>query len=124
MKNLVIVESPSKSKTIMKYLGPDYEVVSSKGHIRDLAMTGKGKLGVDIDNNFKPTYVVSEDKADVVKSLKSKIKHASHVFLATDPDREGEAISWHLADELGLDLDNNATCCFQRNHQIRGCCGF
>lgn len=104
MKNLVIVESPSKSKTIMKYLGSEYDVVSSKGHIRDLATTGKGKLGVDIENDFKPTYEVSEDKADVVKSLKSKVKHASKVYLATDPDREGEAISWHLADELGLDL--------------------
>lgn len=104
MKKLVIVESPSKSKTIMKYLGSEYEVVSSKGHIRDLAMTGKGKLGVDIDQEFKPTYVVSEDKADVVKSLKSKVKQASTIYLATDPDREGEAISWHLADELGLDL--------------------
>ncbi len=105
MKNLVIVESPSKSKTIMKYLGSDFDVVSSKGHIRDLATTGKGGLGVDISANFKPTYVVSEDKADVVKSLKSKIKSADTVYLATDPDREGEAISWHLADELGLDLD-------------------
>ena len=104
MKNLVIVESPSKSKTIMKYLGPDFEVVSSKGHIRDLATTGKGGLGVDIAAGFKPTYVISEDKADVVKSLKSKIKAADKVYLATDPDREGEAISWHLADELGLDL--------------------
>jgi len=105
MKNLVIVESPSKSKTIMKYLGPDYDVVSSKGHIRDLATTGKGGLGVDIAQSFKPTYVVSEDKADVVKSLKSKVKSATTVYLATDPDREGEAISWHLADELGLDLE-------------------
>lgn len=104
MKNLVIVESPSKSKTIMKYLGPDFDVVSSKGHIRDLATTGKGGLGVDIAAGFKPTYVVSEDKADVVKSLKSKVKAATTVYLATDPDREGEAISWHLADELGLDL--------------------
>ena len=105
MKNLVIVESPSKSKTIMKYLGPDFDVVSSKGHIRDLATTGKGGLGVDIAGGFKPTYVVSEDKADVVKSLKSKVKSADVVYLATDPDREGEAISWHLADELGLDLE-------------------
>ena len=104
MKNLVIVESPSKSKTIMKYLGPDFEVVSSKGHIRDLATSGKGGLGVDIAAGFKPTYVISEDKEDVVKSLKSKVKSAGAVFLATDPDREGEAISWHLADELGLDL--------------------
>jgi DNA topoisomerase-1 len=105
MKNLVIVESPSKSKTIMKYLGPDFDVVSSKGHIRDLATTGKGKLGVDIAAGFKPTYVVSEDKSDVVKALKAKVKTATTVYLATDPDREGEAISWHLADELGLDLD-------------------
>ena len=93
MKKLVIVESPSKSKTIMKYLGSEFEVVSSKGHIRDLATTGKGKLGVDIEQDFKPTYVVSEDKADVVKSLKSKVKQASEIYLATDPDREGEAIS-------------------------------
>lgn len=89
----------------MKYLGPDFDVVSSKGHIRDLATTGKGGLGVDIAAGFKPTYVVSEDKADVVKSLKSKVKSADKVYLATDPDREGEAISWHLADELGLDLE-------------------
>ena len=102
MKNLVIVESPSKSKTIGKYLGQDYTVVSSKGHIRDLATRGKEGLGVDIENDFAPTYEVSKDKTDTVKDLKSKAKKAEHVFLATDPDREGEAISWHLAQELGL----------------------
>ncbi len=107
MKNLVIVESPSKSKTIEKYLGSDYEVVSSKGHIRDLAIKGKDGLGVDISDNFKPTYTVSDDKKETVKELKAKAKKADHVYLATDPDREGEAISWHLASELNLDTDQN-----------------
>lgn len=74
MKNLVIVESPSKSKTIEKYLGEDFEVVSSKGHIRDLATTGKGGLGVDFDNDFEATYKISKDKKDVVKELKAKAK--------------------------------------------------
>lgn len=107
MKNLVIVESPSKSKTIEKYLGKDYEVVSSKGHIRDLAIKGKDGLGVDIENNFTPTYVVNTDKKDTVKELKKLAKKADHVFLATDPDREGEAISWHLASELGVSVDED-----------------
>ncbi len=102
MKNLVIVESPSKSKTIGKYLGPDYTVVSSKGHIRDLAIKGKEGLGVDIDNDFKPTYEISKDKKDTVKELKKLAEESDYVYLATDPDREGEAISWHLAQELGL----------------------
>ena len=101
-KKLVIVESPSKSKTIGKYLGKDYTVTSSKGHIRDLATTGKGGLGVDIENDFKPHYVVSKEKKEVVKSLKEDLKKADQVYLATDPDREGEAISWHLADVLNL----------------------
>ena len=103
MKNLVIVESPSKSKTIEKYLGSDFEVVSSKGHIRDLATRGKEGLGVE--NDFAPTYSISKEKAPVVKELKAKAKKADFVYLATDPDREGEAISWHLADELGVDLN-------------------
>ncbi|MEG0277181.1 MAG: type I DNA topoisomerase, partial [Coprobacillus sp.] len=102
-KNLVIVESPSKSKTIEKYLGSDFEVTSSKGHIRDLATTGKGGLGVDVEDNFKPNYVVNKEKKDVVKELKKCVKEADYVYLATDPDREGEAISWHLAEVLGLD---------------------
>ena len=104
MSHLVIVESPSKSKTIQKYLGNDYTVVSSKGHIRDLAIKGKGGLGVDVDNDFKPTYEISKDKKDTVKELKALSKSCDDVYLATDPDREGEAISWHLADELGLDI--------------------
>ena len=102
MKNLVIVESPSKSKTIEKYLGSDYSVVSSKGHIRDLAIKGKDGLGVDVENGFAPTYEVSKDKQDIVKDLQERAKKADHVYLATDPDREGEAISWHLAQELNL----------------------
>ena len=105
MKNLVIVESPSKSKTIEKYLGSDFKVVSSKGHIRDLAIKGKDGLGVDIENEFSPTYVVSKDKKAVVKDLKAQVKNADYVYLATDPDREGEAISWHLASELDIPLN-------------------
>ncbi len=104
MAKLVIVESPSKSKTIEKYLGSDYQVVSSKGHIRDLATTGKGGLGIDIEDNFKPTYKVSTDKKTIVKDLKALAKKSDDVLLASDPDREGEAIAWHLAQELGLDL--------------------
>lgn len=103
MKNLVIVESPSKSKTIEKYLGKDYKVVSSKGHIRDLATKGKYGLGVDIEHEFKPTYEIIKGKKKMVSELKKDIKESDMVFLATDPDREGEAISWHLKDELGID---------------------
>lgn len=107
MKNLVIVESPSKSKTIEKYLGKDFKVTSSKGHICDLATKGKEGLGVDIEDDFKPTYVVSPDKKSVVSELKKLVKNSDFVYLATDPDREGEAISWHLARELGLDVNEN-----------------
>ena len=107
-RNLVIVESPSKSKTIEKYLGSDYHVTSSKGHIRDLTTTGKGGLGVDIENHFKPNYKINPDKKAVVKELQECVKNSDMVYLATDPDREGEAISWHLAEVLGLDeeIDN------------------
>lgn len=105
MKNLVIVESPSKSKTIGKYLGKDYTVVSSKGHIRDLAIKGKDGLGVDVENDFTPTYQISKDKKQTVKELKDLASKSDNVYLATDPDREGEAISWHLAQELGLSED-------------------
>ena len=100
--NLVIVESPSKSKTIEKYLGKNYEVLSSKGHIRDLSTKGKYGLGVDVDNNFKPDYVAIKGKSKMITELKKEVKKADHVYLATDPDREGEAISWHLYDTLGL----------------------
>ena len=101
-KKLVIVESPSKSKTIEKYLGKDYKVVSSLGHIRDLSTTGKFGLGVDIDNKFKPNYKLIKGKKKLVTDLKKLVKDSDYVYLATDPDREGEAISWHLYDTLGL----------------------
>ena len=102
MKNSVIVESPSKSKTIEKYLGNDYKVVSSKGHIRDLATTGKYGLGIDLENDFKPNYIPIKGKAKTIKELKGYAKDSDIVFLASDPDREGEAISWHLEDALSL----------------------
>ena len=105
-KKLVIVESPHKSKTIEKYLGKDFKVVSSVGHIRDLSTSGKYGFGVDIDNNFKPDYKIIKGKAKLVKELKKDIKGADFVYLATDPDREGEAISWHLYDTLGLKEEN------------------
>lgn len=97
--NLLIVESPAKSKTIGKFLGKDFQVLSSYGHIRDLKTKG---MGVDLDNNFEPQYEVSEDKEKVVRELKSAAKKADKVWLASDEDREGEAIAWHLAEVLGL----------------------
>lgn len=99
---LVIVESPAKTHTIGSYLGSDYKVVSSKGHIRDLATTGKFGLGVDVDNNFKPNYIDIPGKKKDINALKKDIKNSDHVYLATDPDREGEAISWHLYDKFKL----------------------
>ena len=102
---LVIVESPTKCTTIKRYLGEDYDVVASLGHIRDLATSGKGGLGVDVDNGFLPKYVVNKDKTHVVYQLIEAAKKADEVILATDPDREGEAIAWHLAQVLGLDIN-------------------
>jgi len=96
-KALVIVESPAKAKTINKYLGKDYKVIASMGHVRDLP---KSKLGVDVDQGFEPEYVVLPSRAKVVKELKDAAKTAEIVYVATDPDREGEAIGWHLAQEL------------------------
>ena len=104
--NLIIVESPAKSKTIEKYLGKDYKVVSSVGHIRDLATTGKYGLGVDVDNDFKPTYIPMAGKKKVIAELKKLVKEADKIYLATDPDREGEAISWHLFDTLKIKSSN------------------
>ncbi len=97
-KALVIVESPAKAKTINKYLGRDFKVIASMGHVRDLP---KSKLGVDIEGGFQPDYVVLPDRAKVIKELKDSAKAADHVYVATDPDREGEAIGWHLVEELG-----------------------
>ncbi len=100
-KNLVIVESPAKAKTIENYLGKDFTVKSSIGHIRDLPK--KGGMGIDIENGFKPNYVISEDKKKVVSELKAEVKKADTIWLATDEDREGEAIAWHLTEALDLD---------------------
>jgi len=101
-KTLVIVESPSKAKTIGKFLGSRYKVVASVGHVRDLP---KSKLGIDIENDFEPQYISIRGKGDIIKDLKKEAKNASKVYLATDPDREGEAISWHLAFLLGIDAN-------------------
>lgn len=102
---LVIVESPAKTHTIGAYLGSEYKVVSSKGHIRDLSTTGKYGLGVDVENDFKPNYIPIKGKKKDIDALKKDIKASEFVYLATDPDREGEAISWHLKDALGIDED-------------------
>ena len=99
-KILVIVESPSKAKTIGKFLGSNYKVTASVGHVRDLP---KSKLGIDIDNNFEPQYISIRGKGDLIKALKKEAKDASKIYLATDPDREGEAISWHLMQALKTD---------------------
>src|SRR5574338_483052 len=99
-KNLLIVESPAKAKTIEKILGQDFQVNSCFGHIRDLEKAG---MGIDIENDFQPRYIVPEDKKKVVRELKSLAKNSDEVWLATDEDREGEAISWHLCEVLGLD---------------------
>ncbi|MBQ7383189.1 MAG: type I DNA topoisomerase [Clostridia bacterium] len=102
MSNLVIVESPSKASTIKSYLGSNYKVVASKGHVRDLP---KSVLGVDVDNNFEAHYINIRGKGDLIKEIKKEAKNATKVFLATDHDREGEAISWHLATTLGIPLE-------------------
>ena len=109
-KNLLIVESPAKAKTIEKYLGKDFKVKSSYGHIRDL---DKGSKGVSIEDDFEPHYVVSPEKKKVVKELKSEIKKVEEVWLATDEDREGEAISWHLCEELNLNIDDTKRIVFR-----------
>ncbi|MBO4433461.1 MAG: type I DNA topoisomerase [Clostridia bacterium] len=103
MSKLVIVESPTKVKSIKKYLGSQYNVMASMGHIRDLP---KSKFGIDVENSFKPEYINMPEKKDLIKSLKAAAAESDFVYLATDPDREGEAISWHLAQILGLDLNN------------------
>ncbi len=104
---LVIVESPTKCETIKRYLGEDYIVKASYGHIRDLATKGKGGLGIDIEHKFTPAYIINNDKKKVVYELQSLAKQCDEVILATDPDREGEAIAWHLAQVLGLDVKTN-----------------
>ena len=104
MSDLVIVESPAKAKTIQKYLGSGYEVIASMGHIRDLP---KSKMGVDKEHDFQPQYTDMKGKEDVIKELKKRAKKCDKIYLATDPDREGEAISWHIAQMLKLDMNEN-----------------
>ncbi|NLM72993.1 MAG: DNA topoisomerase I, partial [Clostridiaceae bacterium] len=99
-KYLVIVESPAKAKTIRKYLGPDYKISASMGHIRDLPQS---HIGVDVKNDFTPMYITMTGKTSLIKGLKEDAKNAEKIFLATDPDREGEAISWHLSHVLKID---------------------
>ena len=99
-KKLVIVESPAKAKTIEKYLGRTYKVMASLGHVRDLP---KSKMGVDVENNYEPHYISIRGKGDVIKELRSEAKKAKQVYLAADPDREGESIAWHLSHLLNLD---------------------
>ena len=103
MSNLVIVESPSKAHTIQKYLGSEYRVLASKGHVRDLP---EKRLSVDIKHDFAPKYEIMKDKEKLIAELKEAVSECDKVYLATDPDREGEAISWHLAYILGLPLDS------------------
>ena len=98
-KYLVIVESPAKSKTISKFLGPDYEILASYGHVRDLPAA---KLGVDVENKFEPTYSMMKGKSKVVKALKDSAKTCDMVYIATDPDREGEAIAWHIVNSINV----------------------
>ena len=107
---LVIVESPSKAKTIKKYLGSSYDVIASQGHIIDLP---KSKLGVDIEDNFKPKYITMKGKAKIVNEIKTKAKKASKVYLATDPDREGEAIAWHIKNVL--EIEDGSKCRIEFN---------
>ena len=108
LSKLIIVESPSKIKSIKKYLGSGYQVMASKGHVRDLP---KSKIGVDFEHDFEPKYMNMADKKEVISELRAAAKKADKVYLATDPDREGEAISWHLAHLLGLDpADKNRVC--------------
>ena len=104
---LVIVESPTKCETIKRYLGDEYVVKASYGHIRDLATKGKGGLGIDVEHDFTPAYIINKDKKKVVWDLQKLAKESEEVILATDPDREGEAIAWHLAKVLNLDISTN-----------------
>ena len=113
-KNLVIVESPAKAKTIEKFLGKDFQVESSFGHIADLPSK---ELGVDVDGDFRPKYIVSSDKKAVVTKLSNLAKKAETVWLASDEDREGEAIAWHLSEQLNLKNKETKKDCFSRNYQ-------
>ena len=108
-KYLVIVESPAKAKTIKKYLGSNYKIKASMGHVRDLP---KSRIGVDIEDDFEPKYINIRGKGELIKELKKEAKNATKVFLATDPDREGEAISWHLSNLFNIDSDKKCRVTF------------
>ena len=114
-KNLVIVESPAKAKTIGKYLGPGYEVKACMGHLRDLP---KSTMGVDLEHDFTPEYIPMKEKADLIRELKKAADKAGTVYLATDPDREGEAISWHIKELLNLPAEKTRRVTF--NEITRG----
>src|SRR2546423_6461888 len=105
-KHLVIVEAPAKARTIERYLGDDYRVLASYGHVRDLPENpGKGKFGVDVDHDFAPEYVISDDRRKYVDAIAREVKRSDIVYLATDLDREGEAIAWHVAEAAGVPRD-------------------
>ena len=110
-KYLVIVESPAKVKTIQKFLGKNYEVTASNGHVRDLP---KSQLGIDVEHDFEPKYITIRGKGDILAKLRKEVKKADKIYLATDPDREGEAISWHL--EQALHLEDKKVCQIGRAH--------
>ena len=114
-QNLVIVESPAKAKTISKYLGKNYIVEASMGHVRDLP---KSKLGVDIEDNFTPKYITIRGKGELIDKLRKAAKKADKIYLATDPDREGEAISWHLAHILKISEDDRQVRIYEENGKI------
>lgn len=103
--NLVIVESPAKAKTIKQYLGKSYKVMASFGHVRDLP---KSQMSIDLENNFEPKYITIRGKGELLSKLKKAAKESKKIYLATDPDREGEAISWHLANLLNIEEGENA----------------
>ena len=103
-KNLVIVESPAKAKTIQKYLGRNYKVMASLGHLRDLP---RSQMGVNVEENYKPKYITIRGKGPILQELKKEAKKADRIYLAADPDREGEAIAWHLAQQLGVDIESD-----------------
>ena len=121
-KNLVIVESPAKVKTIKKFLGSNYEVIASMGHVRDLP---RSQMGIDVENDFEPKYITIRGKGELLAKLRKAAKTANKVYLATDPDREGEAISWHLVAALKLEekkmsritFNGNARSCFRWNRR-------
>jgi DNA topoisomerase-1 len=104
-QKLIIVESPAKARTISKFLGKGYKVEASQGHVRDLP---KSQIGVDVDNDFALKYITIRGRGDIMTRIRKEARTASEILLATDPDREGEAISWHLAQVLGVDLDKPA----------------